>query len=404
VLKTEPPERAWTVMVYMAADNELDTAAIADLTEMESVDWNSSTLTVLVLLDRAQGAAWSGTRLYKVENGGVERLSFPALDLSTDSETELNMSDPLVLEKFLAYGKANYKADNYALIMWGHGTGWRYSGAAQSRAVAIDDTSGTYMALPDLGNAIAAEGHFGFIGFDLCFGATLEEVYQLRNDADYFAGSAGLTPSAGWDYEAFFDDFIAKEKDVQTPEAFAKSALDTFKTTYSGTDGAGISVIKLDKVSSLFSAFDAYAGSIAAYISTDVIQTAVYNNVFNGAIKRYYASGETSSDYYIDIASFADTLNSASSSAALKAALNEAIPYSWSKSDGENNRELGVFAGDVTYSGGTYIPSATFPALYTHGSETFGKSAFVNDSQHWPPYSGTPNAGSFLDKVLKWSY
>ncbi|MBQ3671674.1 MAG: hypothetical protein II921_09425 [Treponema sp.] len=62
----------WTFIVYMAADNNLESAAISDLNEMEEArSFLSAGNTILVLLDRASAfdatnGDWSDTRLFRV--------------------------------------------------------------------------------------------------------------------------------------------------------------------------------------------------------------------------------------------------------------------------------------------------------------------------------------------------
>ena len=126
--------RKWTVLVYMAADNNLESEAITDLNEME-VSALDANVTVLALVDRAQGfdatnGDWTDTRLYKIiQDNQVnktliasERLDCPELGLSASESSELDMSNPATLSGFLSYARRKFPAENFALILWGHGT------------------------------------------------------------------------------------------------------------------------------------------------------------------------------------------------------------------------------------------------------------------------------------------
>ena len=60
----------WTVMVYMAADNNLEAAAIDDLNEMERIG-STSQVDIVVQIDRIPGYDnsnddWTSTRCYHV--------------------------------------------------------------------------------------------------------------------------------------------------------------------------------------------------------------------------------------------------------------------------------------------------------------------------------------------------
>ena len=53
LVSVDPQIREWTIAVYMAADNDLESAAIQDLNEMEASIENG--VTVVALLDRSDG-------------------------------------------------------------------------------------------------------------------------------------------------------------------------------------------------------------------------------------------------------------------------------------------------------------------------------------------------------------
>ncbi|MCR4630424.1 MAG: hypothetical protein K5786_02220 [Treponema sp.] len=135
-------ERKWSLLIYMAADNNLETAALEDFCEMELSSLNTDEVTVLVLLDRSalydtSNSNWSGTRLYCLNTGRTdsaqelisEEIDCPLLALEKDSSVKLTLSSGAVLSHALTFMRAEYPADNYGLIMWGHGTGWRYGGS-----------------------------------------------------------------------------------------------------------------------------------------------------------------------------------------------------------------------------------------------------------------------------------
>ena len=250
--------RSWTIVMYMAADNDLESAAILDINEMEAADIEGSGITVLALIDRAEGydgtnGNWTDTRLYEIKhdedglNGNIisERISCNTLGLLKDADSELDMADPNVLHNVLRFAQKQYPASEYGLVMWGHGTGWRggtvaataEAGAAGStrsygtvvatdatssaaisggtpsgyRAFAIDDYSASYMTISQVHDAISKlPKKLGFIGFDTCYGALLESAWEFRNDAQFMVGSENIVPSNGWNYQIFLDSAAAE--------------------------------------------------------------------------------------------------------------------------------------------------------------------------------------------------
>jgi hypothetical protein len=415
------PDRAWTFIIYMAAEHDLEAAAIHDFNELEAVNFSSCPVTVLVLFDRIAGydagnGDWTDTRLYEVtfDPLGVNativsrRLDCPELGLSAASETELDMSDPVVLSRLITFATRAYPAEQYGLLIWGHGTGWR-GGRAQAapeplRAVAFDDTTGHYMPLPSLGEAVAGKG-LTLIGFDTCFAALLEVAYQLRNDALWFIGSPGLIPANGWDYTALFVSFLRNP--ALDAEAFCASAVRQFSAQYGGVIGAAISQIKLPEIDGLYTSFETFAETIARNITTANAQNTARTEILNHVESYYFTSFP--SDLYADIYDLSQkmidirsslTANQAEQNAIeaasrnLREALLHAVPLSWANSG--TTGKMGVHVIPLQDVG---IPRPSHEEEYIQGSANPGKSAFVEASNHWVPHS-LPRANSFLDKLF----
>ncbi|GHV12893.1 hypothetical protein FACS189491_06800 [Spirochaetia bacterium] len=413
--------RKWTFIVYMAADNNLESAAIADFNELEAVNLAGQPVSILVLFDRCPGfdatnGDWTDTRLYEIKTdpGGnnativSKRLDCPELGLTAASDTELSMSDPLVLSHLLEYAQRVYRADNYGLLVWGHGTGWRGSGGGGSvpepvKAVAIDDTYGGYMSLKSFGGAISGKG-LSVVGFDTCFGAILEAAYQIKDSAEYLVASEGVIPSTGWDYRSLFNVFLNNyASSGLPPSGFCDAVISQYSAQYGGTSNATISKINLTKVNDLFTAFEQFALVLANNITTVTLRDSVRNAILTGpAIDRYYDSSFPS-NLYIDIESFGAAMPSlitAANATALQSALNAAVPSSWSQAYGTSRRSLGIYVIDLVSDGAA---ASTHEPGYIKGSPSMDKSAFVENSNSWTPHS-SPVSTSFLDKLFYWVF
>ncbi|HSI04320.1 MAG: clostripain-related cysteine peptidase [Myxococcota bacterium] len=192
---------AWTVLVYMVADNDLEPFALLDLAEMMRVGRNDN-FTIVLQIDRAIGFTeapigmmpnWTGTMRVRVENGKLTEL---------DDLGEKNMGDPTVLADFLSWGINTYPADNIALVFWDHGSAWPGFGADMSAAY-----DGLTMAELATGMAAGLAGaqrdRVALVGFDACLMGSLETALVLRDYAEYMLASEELEPGHGWDYESF---------------------------------------------------------------------------------------------------------------------------------------------------------------------------------------------------------
>ena len=393
----EIPEPAkLTLVVYMAADNDLESYAIANLKAMEHADFKN--LNVLVLLDRADGfdetnGNWTDTRLFELEHDDTDgnlivskRLSCPILGLSNKVETELDMGNPSVLWNLLNFARNNYESEKYALIIWGHGTGWRYypitDGLQDGRAVAIDDRTGSYMSVHSLGRALRNQG-LSVIGFDTCFGGVFENVYELKNYADYTVASPGITPSGGWDYQQLLEDF-------SDSDFYSRSIAEIMADASS----AKATVFNNVKLTTLMTDFEAFSKALADSIRTSTDRTAVYNKLLG--IKSYCYS-QYPSDMYLDIyymaAAYKTSSDSTVSSAAKK--LIKTINNSAVTTDSAN-AEIGIHFIPKTGPNTTaYMHSAD----YVKDSDNSDQCQFVKESQWWVPTKGGVS-GSLLDKLF----
>ena len=212
------PEREWTVAVYMSGDNELEAQALADLSEMEAADLGGAPISVVVLLDRAEGydpgaGDWSGTRLYEVEPDPLgdassiasRRLSSPRLGIESDADVELNTGDPRTLARFLAFVAAEYPAPKTALVVWGPGAGYG--------AVSVDDgNGGDPLATVELAEALETHPP-DIVALDLAFGAQIEIAREIDRSAQSLIASQQTVGTSGWDYTRFLEALAAAPDD-----------------------------------------------------------------------------------------------------------------------------------------------------------------------------------------------
>ena len=340
-------KRKWTVVVYMAADNDLESAAIKDINEMESVNFAGMPVSILALIDRGPGydqtnGNWTDTRLYEITSDTTNttinsrRIACSRLGLTTMAETELDMADPLNLSYLLSFAKEEYPADEYALIVWGHGSGWRGSVDTASakvepvKAISVDDTSRTSMPIAKANSAIRDKG-ISIIAFDTCFASLLEIAFELRSSAHWLLGSEGATSSDGWDYTSLLSEF--RETDF-TETDFRSSIISQFRNCYSVTPNASISVIDLTKAGTLKNAFDAFSSAVASHITDGTRQKSIRDILLKDC-ELSQAGGFSERDVFIDIASMCAKLSvfaGASATSILSNAISATVADCWSQS------------------------------------------------------------------------
>ena len=192
-LFASPTQKEWTVLVYMNADNDLSSHAIADLNEMEEVG-SSKEVDIVVQLDTRGN---KGITRYHVQKDRVPSLTSPVL--SQLPEQDSSASETLM--EFLLYGVENFPSKHYFLIIWSHGRG--YMGG-----ISYDESAGKWMSIAGLRAALSfmqdaylVGKRIDVYGADACFMQSLEVLYQLRGQAKYYIGSANREKKTGWAYQ-----------------------------------------------------------------------------------------------------------------------------------------------------------------------------------------------------------
>ncbi len=261
------------IMVYLDGDNDLEYAAIKDINEMESVDLSDSDVKIITLVDRIPGydstnGNWSDTRLYEIKydkNGQDKTIiseQVEGMGLSINSNTELNMADPDTLSDFVAFSKEYYKADNYSLVLWNHGSGWRSLGdkiLGISKGICLDDTSGYDILNMSEVSDVLRDQDLGVLGFDACLMGMLEVGYELKDSARYMVASEEEEPGDGWDYEGLLKKFILTDK---SPLSLSKAILESYKEFYNNYTMSIVDLGLIDPVITSLNTFTSYLGNI----------------------------------------------------------------------------------------------------------------------------------------------
>lgn len=276
----------WTFLIYLDADNNLETAGVGDFQEMAKVG-SSSLVNIVVQMDRHPGTnlpqytgfygGWDGTRRFLVKKDDDPSVT-PLQDLG-----EKNMGDPEVLRDFVEWGVKNYPAKHYALVIWNHGDGWRATmqklmlkikdarsrGEQEwgiSKAIAHDDTDNDVLYMKEVQTALESavtnlKGNNGFekfdiIGFDACLMGMVEVAYAMRNVTNYMVGSEDLEPGDGWPYDLILKELISAQS--VTPDKLAGIIVTEYVNSYRGRTGITQGAVDISKLNPLVTAIDAF--------------------------------------------------------------------------------------------------------------------------------------------------
>ncbi|NJN86203.1 MAG: hypothetical protein HC881_07660 [Leptolyngbyaceae cyanobacterium SL_7_1] len=193
-----PAKAQWTVMVYMAGDT-LETFGIEDFLEMSAIG-STKDVNVVVQFDRTAGFDSSYDNWTDTRRGLIRAGDTPGATWGT-SIGEVNMGATSSLSDFVTWGMDNYQADNYALVMWGHGSGFD---------VSYDDITGDSISAKELNQVLSnTPDPIDLVGADACLMATTEFAYEIKDSATFLVGSQELEPGQGWNYTPVLSDLTS---------------------------------------------------------------------------------------------------------------------------------------------------------------------------------------------------
>jgi clostripain len=221
----------WTFMVYLDSDNNLESAGIEDINEMETVG-STDEVNIVVQMDRCavegyddSNGDWTGAKRFYVTKD--EDTNTIGSDEIEDLD-EVNMGDPETLVQFAQWTIDNYPAEKYALVLWNHGGA--FWGVCWD-----EDNDEDSLTMPELKYALFnIEEYLGrdldLVGFDACLMAQVAVMYQIRNSVDIGVGSGYVEPGEGWPYEKILP-YLVSDPDM-SPEELGIVIADEYVASY----------------------------------------------------------------------------------------------------------------------------------------------------------------------------
>jgi hypothetical protein len=190
----------WTVMVYMAAadDVDLDAHAVRDLQDMERATLQEG-VRVRVQIDRHWPAL---PQRYTVGDGKsiLDRGQAPIGETGTSAS----------LLDFLTWASEGHESDHLFLVLWGHAYG-----------LGFGRDHGDPLTVRELGDALDTFKNdrkgltLDLLGANACAMSYAEAVFQMKDKVDFLVASQIAVPFAGWPYEAILTS-VARDTSPKT--------------------------------------------------------------------------------------------------------------------------------------------------------------------------------------------
>ena len=297
--------KKWTLMVYLAGDNNLDGNGVTDLGEMKKVGSNDE-INLIAQFDRA--GAKQETKRFFLRKGTT---------LAKDAVMKLGETDsgnPDALVDFVKWGVKTYPADRYALILWNHGGGWDdvdvyandrlrsiqrlargrirhafFSSAVHSvltrsttglklRAILYDDNAKDFLDNMEMKKVLAAVKKtigrkLDLLGMDACLMSMAEVAYQVHSSVQFAIGSEQTEPLDGWPYDTILSELAKKPS--MAPKDLSTVIVDKYLASYPPNEEVTQAACDLEKSLAVAAAIKGLASALSGGLGNNAVKQAI---------------------------------------------------------------------------------------------------------------------------------
>ncbi len=298
--KAKAPKR-WTVLAWIAGDNNLDSYGLSDIKEMKRVG-STTDVDVAVQFDRRGNGK---TYRYHLRKGTT---------LASDVVQQLgetDCGDPAVAIDFFTWGMQQFPSQKVLAVIWNHGSGideadvyarakdrglrierhgrprsntrprsqaraiatsklgraifsTTLDSAIRLRAIAYDDTNRDFLDNAELKRVLTqvvkkAKRPIDVLGFDACLMNMVEVAYQLRGLVGHIVASEAVEPGDGWPYQNVIGDLAAKPG--MDGATLARAIVKRYLASYPASEEVTDSAVDVSRVQVLAQSVDILAGA-----------------------------------------------------------------------------------------------------------------------------------------------
>ena len=298
-------QREWTVMIYMAGDNNLSEECVYSLTQIKESLKDIPELSVIAQFDpsgvRAETKRYDLTHAHTLTKD-AESTGWKAL--------ETNTGEPLNLLDFIRWGISDYKAARYMVVLVGHGSG------TDDDFLLRDENppdSLSILELRDVFETITRDGNrIDILGMDTCLMSMAEVCYELkRTNLTYLVGSEGFSPNTGWPYATIIAKLTAKILlGGATPKWLAELITEEYKNFYVPYINGGISVdqsvLEIGKIDPVSDAVRDLVDKLRAEIKANELDYLKPKQ--NALLLAHWETQSYNGEVFVDLYDFCDRL------------------------------------------------------------------------------------------------
>lgn len=360
---------AWTVMVYLAGDNNLTTECMFALTEMKGAALDGKDFNVIAQFDPSDPylpshrykidpanktiyedvfdcaryyknkdevrfkkeslnatalAAQRQEALDKLRKAGLKELQKASLTSTRVSEVSTDDTDtgsPITLYNFISYCLENYPARHYMVVLSGH------AGGTERDYLLKDESSArslTFNELKQVFRQIKRDRRgelIDIIGMDNCLMSMAEICFELRDVAEIVVACESFSPISGWPYRQILERLCNEFVNPKLPRAksvtaeAAKAIVDEYVGFYSSYWMSGLSVTQSALAVTKVEELQRHINRLAQAMERELVAESknrslpsAKRSVENALLLAHWEAQSYNGEQYVDLYDFCDCL------------------------------------------------------------------------------------------------
>jgi hypothetical protein len=264
---------AWTVALYICADNDLESY------------WDGMSLAMLLNIPHSEGTDFVAyvdlmstdeTQIVEIDGGETFVL---------DTLPEMNFGDGATFQWFLTDVSTRFPSDRLAVVAWDHGSAWR--------GFCWDYTSDDHIQASEMREAIVgAEVDIDILAFDACACASIEMAYEVAvtGFVGLMVASEELVAGNGFPYDVMFTPVALEPEKTDVSVAF--DMVDGWEAYYSEIGWgwyATLGVIDVGVISDNLETFDSWTACMLDGLPTHLMdyRFALRDSVWVSCVAHY---------------------------------------------------------------------------------------------------------------------
>jgi Clostripain family len=248
----------------MNGANDLEPYGILNMNQMEKIG-STDAVNIVVQYQRIKGrydntnGDWGNTRRYYITRDSDNNT----ISSTLLSESTADMGKAASLKEFIDWGLSTFPSEQYALVLWDHGAGWRAqklpsNASKTTRGFSYNDATKTHIdtiEMPQsLSNPNLNNGKWDLLAIDCSLMQMAEVAYEIRDNARYIVGSEESPPGEGFPYDRFLGPLV--QNPAMDPLTLGTRIINETYTYYGPTADTTQSVLDASKLSALAPALD----------------------------------------------------------------------------------------------------------------------------------------------------